>query len=770
MDHPLAASADGLDLFTAPVPPASASASLPPSIPVRSDHPLAARGVSAATRRAAGPLQTNKFYANLVLGDQDCPAYLLPYAVSWTHGRGPTNGWGLTVSYAPAAQRVFGPPSATCPHAGGPAAYFFSPPVVQHLVLDAAELGPSTALAVENPTDMSVLVSLRPGTDAAQPPAVQFPLVQGQGFVTALYNGARPVLRSAKAILSVDGGDGGHGAAGTEVKAGVRRFVLQMNDGAAWLLYARHLPGTAPLSLRANAHNATVVESAGAFYGSVQVARLLAPHWMSSAYDRAAGVYATGVSLRGHTEARGRVGTYRFGFAKADVTGRDAASPLLMFALPHHCASFDERTQAAVLRGLEMDTPTKGVARAVLADAWTMVEPDLPVDLGFLPWDPATRQTVHALPPAARQTIVDVARQELAEDMEAQSDLDSMYFSGKALAKFATMVLCSHELLHDAAAAATGLQKLTRAFARFAENRQRHPLVYESAWGGVVSSAAYTTGDAMADFGNTYYNDHHFHYGYFVYAGAVLAHLDPSWRGDGGNGGNGGNGAFVDLLVRDYANPTRRDGLFPVFRSFDWYHGHSWAHGLFASMDGKDQESSSEDAMAVYALLLWGLATGDARLAARGRLMLAVLARALQAYYYYYDDGGAVQPGAFVGNRVAGILFENKIDHTTYFGAAPAFIHGIHMLPLLPCTPLCRPPAFVAAEWRETFAGGGGSRTGRADQAEGGWRGVLYGNLATADPAAAWAFFSQARFDRGWLDGGASRTWYLCYAAALGGS
>jgi len=33
------------------------------------------------------------------------------------------------------------------------------------------------------------------------------------------------------------------------------------------------------------------------------------------------------------------------------------------------------------------------------------------------------------------------------------------------------------------------------AFAVFAENRQQYPLVYETSWKGVVSSASYTTGE-----------------------------------------------------------------------------------------------------------------------------------------------------------------------------------------------------------------------------------------------------------------------------------
>jgi endo-1,3(4)-beta-glucanase len=166
-----------------------------------------------------------------------------------------------------------------------------------------------------------------------------------------------------------------------------------------------------------------------------------------------------------------------------------------------------------------------------------------------------------------------------------------------------------NDLLGDQGLAQSGLNKLKASFARFAENRQKYPLVYENAWGGVVSSASYATGNPGADFGNTYYNDHHFHYGYFIYCAAVIAHLDPSWIA--------ANKAYVNTLVRDVANPSAKDQFFPVWRNFDWYHGHSWAHGLFEVFDGKDQESSSEDVMHVYAIKMWGEAIGDQNMAAR---------------------------------------------------------------------------------------------------------------------------------------------------------
>lgn len=282
--------------------------------------------------------------------------------------------------------------------------------------------------------------------------------------------------------------------------------------------------------------------------------------------------------------------------------------------------------------------------------------------------------------------------------------------------------------------------------------------MYDTDWKGIVSSASYVTGDPGVDFGNSYYNDHHFHYGYFLHAAAVIGYLDPSWLA--------ANKDYVNALARDVSNPSSLDHYFPVFRSFDWYNGHSFAKGLFESGDGKDQESSSEDTMFAYGLKMWGKTVGDPSMEARGNLMLSVLRRTLDNYFLMRSDN-INQPPQFIGNKVTGILFENKADHVTYFGANCEYVQGIHMIPLLPFSTYTRSQQFVAEEWATYFANGANSP---ARNVRGGWRGILYGNLAIINPSEAYRFFTQLNFDLSWLDGGATRSWYIAMAAGLGGA
>ena len=134
---------------------------------------------------------------------------------------------------------------------------------------------------------------------------------------------------------------------------------------------------------------------------------------------------------------------------------------------------------------------------------------------------------------------------------------------------------------------------------------------------------------------------------YFIYTAAVIAYLDPSWLAL--------NKGWVNMLVRDAASPSLQDNMFPFSRMFDWYHGHSFAKGLFESADSKDEESSSEDAFFSYAIKMWGHVIKDPSMEARGNLMLAIQARTFTDYFLMQSNN-VNQPANFIGNKVTGIV------------------------------------------------------------------------------------------------------------------
>ncbi|KKY28892.1 putative endo-beta-glucanase engl1 [Phaeomoniella chlamydospora] len=642
---------NGTDIFV-PV----ALTDVPSNFERRSDHPVAKLGIENQTI----PTETNKFYSNFFLGDQLDATFTHPYSLAWSAGSGNAESYGMAISHVDDDQKVYGAVRTDIP--GSPASYYINPLAIQSIILSATEFGNSTVLTSDTLLGFSANINLQPESGSAS--KITFPVVQGMGFVTGIYTDLQPVIQSSVFFRTVT-------AAGT-VGTGIYKYRITLEDGKFWLLYITPSDGVDPnLQLQSS----TLLEGMSGFSGTIQVAKNPG-NASESIYDEAAGVYATGATISGY--ASGSVGSYSFAWTKGGTTyttlgKRDSNSTtdstldssLLMFALPHHVQSMDTTTKAKVTT-LQLNTTTKGVATALLADSWTLEEANMPTGMGFAPWRPNSGSVTN-LSSAAIATINEVAAVEISQNMTAQSDLDSMYYSGKALSKFAQLVWTVYELGQNDGLAAAGLANLKAAFAVFVNQQQPYPLVYDEVWGGVVSSASYVTGDSGYDYGNTYYNDHHFHYGYHIHAAAVIGALDPTWLTN--------NSDYVNALVRDVSNPSLEDSYFPFFRSFDWYHGHSWAKGLFESGDSKDQESTSEDAMFAYALKLWGNTIGDASMEARGNLMLSVATRSFQNYFLM-ESTNINQPANFIDNKVTGILFENKVDHTTYFGTNLEYIEG----------------------------------------------------------------------------------------------
>ena len=100
---------------------------------------------------------------------------------------------------------------------------------------------------------------------------------------------------------------------------------------------------------------------------------------------------------------------------------------------------------------------------------------------------------------------------------------------------------------------------------------------------------------------------------------------------------------------------NEQDHFFSLSRCFDWFHGHSWAKGIFESQDSKDQESTSEDAYCSYGLKLWGQVSGNKRLEHRANLMLAIQRHVFRNYFLLEDDN-MNQPAQIIGNKVTGIV------------------------------------------------------------------------------------------------------------------
>jgi len=455
---------------------------------------------------------------------------------------------------------------------GTPASYYVTPVGIDSMILSASEFGAGTVLTTDAHEGFSVIVNLAPSSGAT--PILALPLVQGMGFVTGVYTSATPLIQSGVLFREL--------SPLTRVGASWKCSV-SLYDGTTWLVYITpDGDGSEPTVTLTS--SSTITGPAG-FNGIIQIAKLSGGSGGEAAYDGSAGVYAISGTIAaslGTPSILSGAGIVAADYSLSWTKAGNTSKTLIMFALPHHVQSFSGDTINAPINNVTLQTTTKGIATAVLADSWNMTE-ILPTNMTFAPWSP-TYNSVTVLPEAAIALVNSSAASELSEDMPSQTDLDSLYFSGKGLAKFAAIVYTANDLAQNPGLAAAGLAKLKDALATFISNTQQTPIVYDTVWKGAVSNDGYA--NISNDFGNTGYNDHHFHYGYFVYAAAVIAYLDPDWLVDGTNK------VWIDMLVRDFANPSTNDPYYPFSRMFDWYHGHSWAAGVFESGAGKSKSLS----------------------------------------------------------------------------------------------------------------------------------------------------------------------------------
>ncbi|WLF77828.1 glycoside hydrolase [Lodderomyces elongisporus] len=717
----------------------------PPSIFSRQELPLA---IPAGVNNNGAPIQTNKFYANLFLGDQTMMVYTYPYAVYRTAYTtdNPFNGLGIQV--ANKSMRVFGNVNSNNDNPS----YYFNPTNNAEVIFSATQFASGNALymGVTDMTEMAVKVTLSESSDD-DINTVEIPIVQGMGFVTSIYNG--------NLIANLDSMYGFRtlvSESSSAIPSNIIKYRATLFNGVEWLIYVT-LPSADPeftlqvskLSTQTSSDGRTMIVASKAIDGlMIQVA--IAPGQTGDQYyDAAAGMYVTDAEFSGSVVCSGS--------ATFDITYKTAGTSTsgnpIIFALPHHLTTLNGADAGAT--GIQVLSQTKGYMSGFLTKVLSFAE-TINKDIRFLPYIQGASTLEYSAEKVA--LLATSANEELAVNIaETVSNMNSNYFSGKVIDKYAQILLVVDEIIKDDAVTNATLAEMKTAFETFINNEQYYPLMYDTKFGGVTSTAA-QNGDTGADFGAAYYNDHHFHYGYFVHAAAVVGYIDKklggTWAQD--------NKDWVNSLVRDVANPSRQDTYFPVSRSFSWYDGHSWAAGLFAANDGKNQESSSEDIHFAYGMKLWGNVVEDYAMEARGGVMLNIMSRAFNMYFYFKSDN-TIQPSEILPNKVCGIFFENKVDYTTYFGTPkehPEYVHGIHMLPITAASSSIRIPSYVQEEWDDqvsTFV----------DNVTDGWAGILRLNQAIIDPSTSYDFFSSSSWTNAYLDNGQSRTWSLAYAGAF---
>ncbi|CAI5704883.1 unnamed protein product [Peronospora farinosa] len=555
-------------------------------------------------------------------------------------------------------------------------------------------------------------------------------LVRGSPYVTMEYSHSRPVVEAMDGLqithfkklqgLTLMNGD----------DVPFATFAAELNNGQTWYLYA----SDKKLVLKLN--NKGQVTSKDEFTGVLRVALCLDAKLMPYLLESAS-AYAVGGDVahsvdpedsdKALLEFQWKTKSFStFHGDTAKVTDEEK-NKLLMLTLPHHMdvmqvqqdSKTPEKGKNRVLPALKY-TSIRGVMEGIFGAVWYMKE-KLPAvewnyaDDGLFSNDfsvnLADENESHAankqLRINMREKVTQAILQELpidANKYQAPLSPDSYNF-GKQVSRDARLLLIADKFEQDDIKQKL-LTKIEMELVEWLEATNANHFVYDQTFGGVITNDGWHNKDA--DYGNGYYNDHHFHYGYFIYALAAIRKFDPAFiakhaqacallMGDIGTPLLNSNTSFFnDLPVRS---------LFPTARHKDWFVGHSYASGLFPMEDGKSQESSSEDLNAYYSLALFSSldekateGQGDSSYHQYARLLLATELHSVKKYWHMLENSKIYEP-VFSKNAMVGVVGELTVVYNTWFGDSPVYIHGINMLPFTPMTPQLLNEEYVTREY-----------------------------------------------------------------------
>ncbi|CAN0416063.1 unnamed protein product, partial [Ascophyllum nodosum] len=571
-------------------------------------------------------------------------------------------------------------------------------------------------------------------------------LVRGMAYATVYYETFTPEVSSIHPILSVNE----RGVTEGNHTSSDGRFLVELNNGNRWILYCSdhaiefHYDSTKP-----NIPNRQAMRLKWKIYFRLYANRTMTGTLRAALVpvDVESSDYLQAVELLdAHSktypvkdeiwawidDTNNSVGIYNISW----ITEGGYSEDLLHYALPHH--QVHELLSSDAMTGIFLGSPTKGDMQLLRGSNWTLVE-----DLPAFDWVPPVSEITSA---TEMEWINYYLEKEIFQELHNVAGA-SVYFGAKNLMAYAQLCLIAGEIGRDDLEAFC-VDQVEAGLAIYTSSSNGNPLVYDTIWGGVIGALGLENGNVAADFYSVLYTDHHFHFSYLVNAAAVVAYLRPSWA-------TADNKNWIETLIRDVNNPNKDDPFFPQFRSFDWFCGHSWAPGLVFAYDGKDQESTSEDVNFFYAMTMWSIATGNSRLEGLGRLQTSIVSRAINSYFLLKDTN-VNHPVDFVRNKaryVTGILFESKVDYTTWFGDNLEYIHGIQNIPVTAITEFVREPEFVREEWEKRLES-------IVESANGVWGTVLYMSYAVIQKHFAF----EEMLSSG-VDSGLRRSWALYWAA-----
>jgi len=508
--------------------------------------------------------------------------------------------------------------------------------------------------------------------------AMSFPIVRGAPYITVMYDHLTPVIMPKAGPASINGHP-----PGTTIPANTRfELVLNLpdNNTQTWLIYSE-----SPITLAwQNSAGIWQLVAHAPYDGWLRMALLqdtkMGINNDATLFDK----YARTIPTAGDMKIVDQ-DTITFSWKT-----NNGLSPLMM-SLPHQRKLFGANMPVTNKISYRV---TQGEMQAVVGmSTWKM---DLTIPkVSFLE---LSNHEVSKIPAERRQAIITAIKEE-SQSVINTANPDGPYGAGKHFARAARLALLANqfsqfdkELVDIRKNITNEISKNLTAWIK-GENKFilkingkdatiNNTLIYDTTWGGIIPT--------VDDFGSQIYNDHHFHYGYFVYTYAVLTELakaDSSiamWLKTPVHSSAGGSvtpSEWIKTLIRDYANPNAKDDYFPYARYVDFFNGHSYASGFIAAADGRNQESVSEAVNAYYAIALLADAEGDKELAQWGKLLMTQELNAAHTYWQIGKNNDIYAPEFANANQLATIIFDGKVDNHTWFGNNKEYIYGIQMMP-----------------------------------------------------------------------------------------
>src|SRR5258708_3230548 len=278
----------------------------------------------------------------------------------------------------------------------------------------------------------------------------------------------------------------------------------------------------------------------------------------------------------------------------------------------------------------------------------------------------AISEMVSTLSPAERQQLSSVLEQ-IFPTVDQEAPVPVVYDAGKQVFRIAQLYAIAHELhsplegkLHDK------VVTLLKPWVGFAPGDPNSALKYSDNPKGVIAK--------NPQYGNELFNDHHFHYGYFLAASGILLQYDPGFTGQFTPG--------LNALLQDVANTDVKNG-FPFVRGFDPYESHSWADGRALAADGNNQESTSEAINRWYGIYLVGKALKNDDALNLGLTGMAMEQQAAQIYWLGQRPDLFQFPAGY-DHPMGSLIWGGKVDFATWFSGKTTHIYGIQFLPITP--------------------------------------------------------------------------------------